>query len=798
AQDVQADSTITVLFSRPVVPFTAAESQGNAPQPLSFDPSISGQGVWLSTAIYVFHPSVPLAGGTTYTGHIAAGLADVDGNPLQSEYTWRFTTARPQVAFTSPQDGAMLVSVEPQIQLQFNQQIGEASARTAFHLRSDAGVEVAGTMVVVSDTLIFTPVQRLDFDRGYRIELAAGLSGRGGGAGMSSDYAIGFHTVPLPRILSTTPADGDQSINAYPFAEFTIQFNAPVDPGTVMGNIQITPPLSSTQVYTHFDTIANIFHLGFGGLPSTEYQVHIGSNIADPYGNLTGQTINVHFRTDRLPSMVRLITSNSIVTYNAQAPARVGLGSVNVPSATLSLYGLAADDLKQPYQDWKTRTVSMTVLRRWQTQIDASLDKITLSRVDLVEGGGHLDPGAYLLLLDQPQGEPQPLVLVVSSLNLTLKAGERDALVWANDLQTGQPVPNLALELFDEQGAPLGTATTDADGVATIHINRTENRGVLAMARQPFAAAASSWSAGISPWELGLPMAGDLPEMTAHIYTDRPIYRPGQTVNFKGVLRAENDAHFSLPTGLSNVQVTIRSANGEQIEQQSMPLSLNGTFDGSLNLTAGAALGPYNIEVLTGQQSFGASFQVAAYRAPEFQVTVTPQTKEIVRGASTSATAEVSYFFGGPVANAPVTWNVLAETYRFAPDWAGRYQFNDSDDPWRCWDCWWLPNVPPQPILHGSGTTDAQDRLRIDIPAALKDTQNVPITGSARLTIEATATGRDNQVISGRSDLIVHSGRLYIGLASQTYVGRAKEEQKIDLVTADTQGRRLPNQALDV
>jgi uncharacterized protein YfaS (alpha-2-macroglobulin family) len=169
-----------------------------------------------------------------------------------------------------------------------------------------------------------------------------------------------------------------------------------------------------------------------------------------------------------------------------------------------------------------------------------------------------------------------------------------------------------------------------------------------------------------------------------------------------------------------------------------------------------------------------------------------------VRGTPASVKAEVSYFFGGPVANAPVQWNVLAETYRFAPEWAGRYQFNDSDDPWHCWDCWWMPPTPPQPILSGSGTTDAQGRLTIDIPAELKDSSGTPISDSLRLTIEATVTGRDNQVISGRHDLIVHSGQLYIGLAPRAYVGQAGEQQQIDLVTATSQGVRLPNQALDL
>src|SRR6185503_17748876 len=149
---------------------------------------------------------------------------------------------------------------------------------------------------------------------------------------------------------------------------------------------------------------------------------------------------------------------------------------------------------------------------------DAPLDQTTLSRIDLLEGGGRLDAGVYLLLLDQLQGNPpQPHVLVVSDINLTLKAAERDALVWANDLRSGQPIRGLALDFFDAQGASLGAATTDADGIARIRIERTENRGVITIARQPFAAVASDWSGGISPGDFGLQGAYDLPEMTAHV-----------------------------------------------------------------------------------------------------------------------------------------------------------------------------------------------------------------------------------------------------------------------------------------
>ena len=804
AQEVQPATTITVLFNRPVVPLTVVEQQANAPQPLSFSPGIAGTGEWLNTAVYVFHPAAPLAGGTSYTAHVAAGLQGTDGSPLQSEYTWQFSTARPQVLSVFPQDGERLVAIERPIAVQLNQPIAAAAARPAFHLRSANG-EVDGVLGSVGDTLIFTPSQRLAFDTDYQLALDAGLGAGQGGAGLAAGFSSTFHSVPLPRLLGTLPANGEQA--ASPYTDLALFFNTPIDPDTVMANLRMTPPLSPTQVYTYGVQIypgdtsvpagaAYAFHISFGAQPSRSYSAQVGPNIADPYGNRTGQSLEVAFRTAPLPPSIQLVAPDSIATYSGRGPTRVGISSVNIANAAFTLYRLPVETLRQPYVEVAGLPES-AIIRRWSLPLSTPLDQPTLGKADLVEGGGTLDPGVYMLLLSQPQGPPQQHMLVVSNINVTLKSGPGEALVWANDLQTGQPVAGLPFEFFDDQSATLGSATTDSSGIARVALTRAENRWVLALARQPFAAAASSWSRGISPWDFGLPGSAYLPTLAMHGYTDRPIYRPGQVVHYKGVIRRENDAAFSLPQP-GTADVTISSANGEQVDQRQLQLNANGAFDGSLALADGAALGIYSINVAFGGQSFSFTFQVAAYRPPEFQVNVTTPAPALVRGAPIAATAEVRYFFGGPVANAPVQWSVLADSYRFSPDWGGRYQFGDTDDPWRCWECWWRPADPPRPILSGSGSTDAQGNLAISIPADLKDAQGVPITDSVRLTIEATVTGRDNQAISGRAELVLHRGQIYLGLAPRAYVGQAGEPQQIDLVASDIDSQRQPNQPIDV
>ena len=84
----------------------------------------------------------------------------------------------------------------------------------------------------------------------------------------------------------------------------------------------------------------------------------------------------------------------------------------------------------------------------------------------------------------------------------------------------------------------------------------------------------------------------------------------------------------------SKVHITIYSPNGETVLDKDFDVSALGTYFGDLKLSDGAALGQYNVQITFANTGANATFTVAAYRAPEFEVVVTPQDKEIVRGQS--------------------------------------------------------------------------------------------------------------------------------------------------------------------
>ncbi len=254
--------------------------------------------------------------------------------------------------------------------------------------------------------------------------------------------------------------------------------------------------------------------------------------------------------------------------------------------------------------------------------------------------------------------------------------------------------------------------------------------------------------------------------------------------------------NFRLPD-VGKVQVTIRDAAYETIFDQSVTLNPNGAFDGQIVLAEGASLGNYVFSASFGDQYFEQYFQVAAYRPPEFEITVEPEAAEVLRGEDVPATIAAKYFFGGPLAGTALDWNVLAQSYRFSPPQLGNYSFDDADDPYTCFDCWWWYQPPaPEPVMSGAGITDAAGELPLTLAGAALDAALGK--GSFQLTIEGSAFGPDNQAIAGRATVIVHKGDYYIGLSPQEYVADAGKETAVDLVAVDWAGQRQANRKLEV
>ena len=809
--EVDPTATVTVMFNRPVVPLQlVSATTSDLPSPLQFDPPVEGSGEWINTSIYLFRADPSFVPGQTYQATVAAGLTDTTGGVLEEEFSWTFTIQAPYVASTEPASGEELVALTRPITVTFSQPMDPTSTRAAFSLRTSAGEPVPGQFSWTEDhsVLTFVPQGLLQLGTSYDVRVADTARAATGDATLREEAAWTFQTVPYPRIVQTDPADGTP--DADPDASFQIFFSAPMEVSTLLPNITILP--EPTRVYTYWSSYDSSFTLSWDIQPSTAYEVRLGAGMADPYGNTIDTSQVVRFTTRALDPMVYLAVPGNVGTYNAYTSTHVYVVHRNVSRVDLSLYRLGREefaDLVGPerWEEWETfdPAAQAELLRQWTVPTDAPLDETEYLLADLAEDGGALPPGLYYLEVSSPEvrerewWEPSHHIVVVSRIHLTLKLGNREALIWATDLATGQPEARLDLSLLGPDGSTLASGTTDADGVFQAELDPLSPEEVwqpyTVVAGEPgaddFAVAVSDWYEGIGPWEFGLASEFAPPPYRMHLYTDRPIYRPGQPVYFRGVVRAEDDVSFSLPTDLDTISLGVYDDQGQQIYSQELPLSDFGTFDGQLTLDEEASLGYYYIEARIGDQSQGVGFQVAEYRRPEFEVAITTDRDEVLAGEEIDVVVEATYFFGGPVADAPVRWTLLAQDYPFRPDVPGWWDWSDTSE----YEWWSAEEVPGwgRVIADGEGTTDAEGRFVFSVPADISDS-----VLSQEFTIEATVTDVSDQSVSNRASVVVHKGLFYIGLRPALYVGHVGEELEVEVRTVDWDGAVVRNVPLNV
>jgi len=214
-----------------------------------------------------------------------------------------------------------------------------------------------------------------------------------------------------------------------------------------------------------------------------------------------------------------------------------------------------------------------------------------------------------------------------------------------------------------------GEAETDKNGAAEIKVKEAHPDDIRMVARRgaDFAVNALSEYAFSSVSE----------QWMGYVYTDRPVYRPGHTVHFKGILRTRGAAGYQVPAG-KPVQVRIQDPEQKPIYQKTLTTSATGAIHDDLALPAGAALGSYYIEIRAGEYPMSGSFDVEEYKKPEYEVRVTPTKARVLEGETVPATIEARYYFGEPVNGASVQWAVYRDRY-WPPFWYGEEEGGEPE-----------------------------------------------------------------------------------------------------------------------
>lgn len=207
ASGVPLNQIITVTFNKDMNPATINQTsfiltQGGTP--------VSGT-VTLAGAIASFTPTSLLAANTIYTARITTSSKDLNGNALQTDYVWTFTTGLlPIVVSTDPVNNATNVPLNKIISATFNMAMNPLTfSATTFTVKQGL-TTVLGTISYSGLTVSFTPSSQLVGNKIYTATITTGAKNVAGTA-LASDYVWTFTTVN-PVIIVTPPPVGTSSL----------------------------------------------------------------------------------------------------------------------------------------------------------------------------------------------------------------------------------------------------------------------------------------------------------------------------------------------------------------------------------------------------------------------------------------------------------------------------------------------------------------------------------------------------------------------------------------------------------
>ena len=279
---------------------------------------------------------------------------------------------------------------------------------------------------------------------------------------------------------------------------------------------------------------------------------------------------------------------------------------------------------------------------------------------DSIEIGGNLPLGAYLMEVtsDNTGIAPQRQLFYVSNLAVMIQQlpddKHRYVVVNATD---GQPIAGAKIELYDQwygfntkkdKRTVHARLTTDENGEA--YFKNVDGNILISTSNDKFTPAKGIYLSRDRYYEK------KDNESKYQVYTDRSIYRPGQTVHASAISYiVKKGLDASVPGKSMELNFILRDANWKQVAEQKATTDEYGTASVDFELPQGGQTGQYSISVNgTGTKYL----RVEEYKRPTFEITFPKVNEKYNWGDTVVVKASAKTYAGVPVQGAKVEYQV--------------------------------------------------------------------------------------------------------------------------------------------
>ena len=809
---------IVAMFDRPMVALEALP-EGRGESLLKLDPPTAGKTRWLGSRTLVFTPERPFFFAREFKVTIPAGTRALDGSELKEDFSWSFETPSPVLVRHFPEDKQKWLALDTRVLLIFNQAVDRDGSKAYVSLIEvdTQGHEKKLNFRLVppppeklkeekldidpNQALLIEPKERLSPGCTYFVDIKQGFPSGEGPLRMEKSIRFSFETFQSFAFVGLNESD-----RLSPSAQLEFRFSNRVEYKSFVRHLRFEPAVQIPEYYGEWDYSNDVLYLSLPLKPETEYQAWIGPDLTDEFGNRLGQETRVEFSTGSFPTSISMTTGNGIL--EAYGDLKYPVSVLNAESLSYQAARLGKDEiiplLTHPKIFWPNQKyASRPGFFQFEKALSLRTPRNTRQIVPL-DIGPLLDDGHGFVFLQLDTNRPKEdwerylkVFLQITELGISAKFSPDNDVIWVTELQTGLPVSDAEVEIRDDSNRVKWKGKTDADGKAVgpgwkeLGLRGKEaweepRQWVFATRGRDVALSSSDWGTGIEPFRFGIPIDWS-PEPAAFqgsVFSERGIYRAGEVVHIKGILRKKERGRWVLPP-FTRIECEIQDPFERSVYKGPVSLDEFGSFALDYESTGESALGHYQIVASLPPEKRGeraflvyGSFQIEAFRPAEFEVHLKAEKESLVFGQEYAADVRANYLFGGAMADQPVSWRLRLSRTSYSPPGFNGYIFGNELD-------WGDEPIEKTSRLAGSGEArlDPEGKFKVRLPVrAEKETDSVVAI------LEATVVNPSRRSITSRIQTLIHRGEYYIGLRPSTSFVKKGDALSFEVVAPDPQG----------
>ena len=771
----RAGATLTITFPTDMVAPDKIDAEG-VESPVEIWPSLDADFIWRSQSQGELTVKGPLIPGQSYRFRVSGGAKDLKGNPLQAN-AWGFEMSAPALRVVDEGYGERTsLNASPQIPIEFNYPIRLSDLARGVWFQDRASrqklpaeillnvregetdnASVVEATIGTEEVTAFRvrPLQPLPVGRRYDLVVD----------GVCDVY--GGRALPYPQVFPlgiTRPLRIDYvAARNFPLGAPHIEakFSQTLsDVALPRDALRITPTVSNLRIRKEGPAL--VAEGDFD--PNARYVVVVSDEImgTSGYGLPTPETWGASFR----------LKDGAILFPDRQVRQRSVLGlnfafyHVNTTELEWKLAAVPLDKLPSvlPREREFTRLLRnaegdplWTKQGMFERAISEpliptlGLEVLASGSVPAAEGNKEVlreiawkppDPAALAgpVLFEVTGRDSQGrmignrAVIYFGELALTRKLTKSQSIVRAARLTDGKILPKSTVSALDKDLKKIAGAVTDANGLAVFDMLAIAGAQYLSCENtiQPIALS-DQFSAGTLS-------ARAPPPLRAHILTDRPLYRPGQSIQFKGFVREEQGGALKIPSGRPVKWTIERAYASEVLAGGQGKVDAEGGWSGMWTPPRDAPVGDFVLTALIGGQPAGspARFQIQEFRNPPFSVVC--ENVAAQRPGESVIAVESQYFHGAPNAGSRVQWTATwvsdsADGEYYGEDWTRVDLYSEHAK---------RPGYSAE--ISGEAALDGAGHATLRCDAPFKDPGN---RAHCSVIWKVDVTGPDGQTVTG-------------------------------------------------